>query len=796
MEFTGLLLCLIVDILVLIFVKIRKKNAKVRSNLSKSPVKRYNRVTSRKRMTDFGTIMKKLDIPKQLELTKKTKGTLNSKFDRETLVVMPGPQLTDDLSPEEIEERIKRQESPENNQDYPDNLRESINFSEALGDNCEANFGTLLYSQPRENTPSAILCYIEESEEFGEFLRIYKSIYGNEIPPTSLTFRDVWLPDGVIAPNDFKGITGSVPHRKLTGIIGPSNEKKKLLLEILSGQKPCESGIIEINGRVTDMTKNKYISGYVGKEDAFLKNLSIRDNIAHAAKIKLSNSLKSDEIEVCLNAVINLLNLSSIEHCIPMEVSGGMSAAQMKRVGIAIELVAVPLMLFLEDPVSGMDLAPALSIMGVLKSLASIGFTIVISLGEAKSEVLEMLDESIITSQDGRVIYFGPWNETHPYFESLGFEFRQRQDTSAYLNDIAMGNGLVKGVEKIPSPYQLFIYWDSYVTTPSYIFRGREGKQFIPKNASFFHDYERKDGGRESKGDSEMLHELNPMILERKQFWIYQFWRCHMRSIYQQLNSGWYLVLELTASSLFGAIVGAFTLSQGREVFRGIYRTPFTTLSPSPTYWSPTIVGALFSIATSLVGTVPAMNFFPRDREVYNRERRSDYSLSAYYMGKVTSIMYRVAISSLHIISVFAAIGRYTGSFMSGYLAVSLSTLGVYSIAFFLGITSTERRAIQYLAIIQNIVSALLGAYGLQLLAVLGSKNIGGIMMEANFHKWITEAFYTLLTRSYRHVYQFQISLTSGFILDRFIIDMLMVLILSAVLQFGAMLKLVRSSPQ
>lgn len=57
----------------------------------------------------------------------------------------------------------------------------------------------------------------------------------------------------------------------------------------------------------------------------------------------------------------------------------GISGGERKRVCIAREIVAIPIAVILDEPTSGLDATTALSLMMLLKSLSTLGITVICS---------------------------------------------------------------------------------------------------------------------------------------------------------------------------------------------------------------------------------------------------------------------------------------------------------------------------------------------------------------------------------------------------------------------------------
>ena len=90
--------------------------------------------------------------------------------------------------------------------------------------------------------------------------------------------------------------------------------------------------------------------GYVPQDDIIHLELTVYQSIFFAAKLRLEHYSKED-IENRVNYLLKVLHLENIKSNFNHSISGG----QRKRVCIAIELLSNPLILFLDEPTSGVD---------------------------------------------------------------------------------------------------------------------------------------------------------------------------------------------------------------------------------------------------------------------------------------------------------------------------------------------------------------------------------------------------------------------------------------------------------
>lgn len=176
---------------------------------------------------------------------------------------------------------------------------------------------------------------------------------------------------------------------KLQAWLGPSGSGKTTLLSIASGVLDFDresDAFTDERSRITmnndpinflqgrqrqqkqqQRTRNKrndksslsYPKGLIGvvwQDDLLLSNLTVRETIEFAAKLKTSTN-NSHRIDEMVDQVLEDLNLTSVQYSLIGQSSlgegRGISGGERKRVSVAQELVTRPSLLFLDEPTSG-----------------------------------------------------------------------------------------------------------------------------------------------------------------------------------------------------------------------------------------------------------------------------------------------------------------------------------------------------------------------------------------------------------------------------------------------------------
>lgn len=221
-------------------------------------------------------------------------------------------------------------------------------------------------------------------------------------------------------------ISGHVKAGQMLAILGPSGSGKTSLLTLLAGRANATkaadaTGQVTVNGAPRDYSAFTRQAAYVQQDDDMFGELTVREQITYAAKLRLPSSLSADRKMLRVDRCVQELGLGKVENSqIGNETIRGVSGGERKRVSIATELVADAPCILLDEPTSGLDAASSVTVISTLRKLASNGRTIVTTIHQPRSSIFNMFDVLLVLSA-GRTMYFGPAKEAVPYFSKLQF---------------------------------------------------------------------------------------------------------------------------------------------------------------------------------------------------------------------------------------------------------------------------------------------------------------------------------------------------------------------------------------
>ncbi|MBV9489585.1 MAG: FHA domain-containing protein [Verrucomicrobia bacterium] len=186
------------------------------------------------------------------------------------------------------------------------------------------------------------------------------------------------------------------------GILGPSGAGKTTLLNALSGLRPADSGRILVDGAdyYSHLHELRALFGYVPQDDIVHTELTVREALTFAARLRLAAGTPRTEIDALVTHTIGSLGLADRSNLPIHQLSGG----QRKRASVAVELLSRPPLLFLDEPTSGLDPLAEFKLMELLRGLADNGCTVICT-----THVMEnvYLMDQIAVLLNGRMVFQG-----------------------------------------------------------------------------------------------------------------------------------------------------------------------------------------------------------------------------------------------------------------------------------------------------------------------------------------------------------------------------------------------------
>ncbi|MEU3182595.1 FHA domain-containing protein [Streptomyces sp. NPDC006923] len=209
-----------------------------------------------------------------------------------------------------------------------------------------------------------------------------------------------------------KDVSFGVPEKSLIAVIGPSGSGKSTLLKALTGYRPADQGDVLYDNRnlYKQFAELRQRIGLVPQDDILHKELTVRKALKYAAKLRFPGDTADAEREARIDEVLRELKLDIHKDKKVTSLSGG----QRKRVSVALELLTKPSLIFLDEPTSGLDPGMDRDVMQLLRGLADDGRTVLVVTHSVAE--LASCDKLLVMAPGGAVAYFGPPEEALNFF--------------------------------------------------------------------------------------------------------------------------------------------------------------------------------------------------------------------------------------------------------------------------------------------------------------------------------------------------------------------------------------------
>ncbi|ENN80197.1 hypothetical protein YQE_03367, partial [Dendroctonus ponderosae] len=228
-------------------------------------------------------------------------------------------------------------------------------------------------------------------------------------------------------------VYGRFPSGQLIAIMGPSGAGKSTLLNVLSGYSiQGVGGKVLINGNPRKLKAFRRLSCYITQDDRLQNLLTVSENMHTSADLKLPSSTSKAEKQAIIDEILSTLGLGNTKETLVERLSGG----QKKRLSIALELVSNPLVLFLDEPTTGLDSSSCRQCLELLKVLASQGRTIVCTIHQPSASLFQMFDQVYVLA-GGRCLYQGGTDNMIPFFEDVQSPCPKFHNPADYVIELA-----------------------------------------------------------------------------------------------------------------------------------------------------------------------------------------------------------------------------------------------------------------------------------------------------------------------------------------------------------------------
>ncbi|GGL82502.1 ABC transporter ATP-binding protein [Streptomyces fumigatiscleroticus] len=381
-----------------------------------------------------------------------------------------------------------------------------------------------------------------------------------------------------------KDVSFGVPEKSLIAVIGPSGSGKSTLLKALTGYRPADQGEVLYDNRnlYKQFAELRQRIGLVPQDDILHKELTVKKALKYAAKLRFPADTTAAERNARIDEVLRELKLDIHKDKKVTSLSGG----QRKRVSVALELLTKPSLIFLDEPTSGLDPGMDRDVMQLLRGLADDGRTVLVVTHSVAE--LALCDKLLVMAPGGAVAYFGPPEEALNFF---GYE------TWA----------------------DVFSAFENY---RDYDWAGRwKGSQHYQMYAADIDAV---------APQSVQMPPMQAMKPPKPQGWMSQFGTLVRRYVSVIASDRGFLALMVILPAVLGAV--SLLIDADKGLLPNPANPKTGRIIPNGT---ATTVLLILAVGACFAGAANSVRELIKERVIYERERATGLSRSAYLMSKV-----------------------------------------------------------------------------------------------------------------------------------------------------------------
>jgi len=428
-----------------------------------------------------------------------------------------------------------------------------------------------------------------------------------------------------------------VESGNLIGIMGGSGVGKTTMLNILHGKIKPTSGEIYINGYNihSDAEEIKGLIGYVPQDDMLIEELTVYQNLYFNARLSFGD-YNEEQLNSTVDKLLTDLDLIEIKDLqvgdmLNKKVSGG----QRKRLNIGLELMREPVVLFIDEPTSGLSSFDSQKVMNLIKNQTLRGKLVFTIIHQPSSDVFKMFDRLWILDKGGYMIYDGDPVEALVYFKTETSQANAAESECPNCGNIETDNILeiieVKSIDNAGYP-------------------GKE-RQVSPKEWN--EKYRKKMMPVAGEEPEKIPVTPSKYRVPGKSEQIKVFFK---RNLMRKFADTQYMTINLLEAPLLALILGYIS----KYSASGTYI--FSENKNYPVFLFMSVVVALF------IGlTVSAEEIF-RDRKILEREKFLNLSRLSYLVSKINFLFTLSAIQTLSFVLVANTVLEVRGMLFQQWL--------------------------------------------------------------------------------------------------------------------------------
>jgi len=416
--------------------------------------------------------------------------------------------------------------------------------------------------------------------------------------------------------NGVRSMNFRIESGNLIGLMGGSGVGKSTMINLLNGKLKPGKGNIFINGYDLheDADELTGLIGFVPQDDLLIEELTVYQNLYFNARLCFGH-YNEEQLNEAVEKILEDLDLTEIKDLqVGDPLNKMISGGQRKRLNIGLELMREPVVLFVDEPTSGLSSYDSEKVMTLLKNQALTGKLVFAIIHQPSSSVIKMFDRLWILDKGGYMIYDGDPVEALVYFKTETSQANAAESECPNCGNIETDNILeIVEVKVIDNDG----------------FKGAE-RQINPQE---WHERYRKKmmPALKERPEKSPMPASNFKLPERRK----QLVTFNRRNLMRKLADRQYMTINLLEAPLLALILGF--LSKYSEGDNYIFLA-------NKNYYIFLFMAVIVSLFIGL--TVSAEEIF-RDRKMLEREKYLNISRFTYLLSKITFLFGLSAIQSL-----------------------------------------------------------------------------------------------------------------------------------------------------
>lgn len=215
----------------------------------------------------------------------------------------------------------------------------------------------------------------------------------------------------------------SIEPGEMVMILGGSGAGKTTFMNAVMGYEKAQGTIMHGDKNIyTEYEKMKYEIGYVPQQDLLRGSDTVYDTLNDAARMKMPKKTSREDRKKRVEEVLDIVGLKAEKGSQVSKISGG----QRKRLSVAVELIADPSLLFLDEADSGLDGPNSEYLMENARSIADEN-KIVMVITHAPDRVAHLFDKVVVLAKSekdhsGHLAFYGSIPEAYKFFGTDSLE--------------------------------------------------------------------------------------------------------------------------------------------------------------------------------------------------------------------------------------------------------------------------------------------------------------------------------------------------------------------------------------